>query len=226
MDDTGVTGYEISINGEIISIGNVTAYIHTTVLPNALYEYRIRAVGNTTMGDWSDSISVQSAPGKVINLVAAVADSTKIILTWDSVEGASAYEVEANGTVIGTVTETTYTHSNTSSVENNAYRVRAVNGELTGAWSDTAISNKVTFIERGIISQNTVWNGGTYIVQGNIYVAQGITLQIMPGTVILGNGYNGYISIEGNLLAQGTAENPIVFTSLQDPEYGGSGDNW
>ncbi|WP_455718180.1 fibronectin type III domain-containing protein [Anaerosporobacter sp.] len=219
---TWAKGYELSINGDVTSIDNVTTYVHTSVLPNTLYEYKIRAVSGSNMSDWSDSVSVQTAPGKVTNLVAAVTDSTSIQLTWNAVEGATAYEVEFNGAVIDTVNDTTYTHSNTSSAESNSYRVRAVAGELTGEWSDSAVSDKVTYITEGTISQDTVWDGGTYVVQGDIEVAEGITLQIMPGTIVKFDIQTG-IDVQGKLTAKSTAEEPIVFTTVNDEEYGGSG---
>lgn len=222
---TWAKGYEISIDGEITCIDNVTTYVHTSVLPNTLYEYRIRAVSGSNVSDWSDSISVQTAPGKVTNLITTTINSTSIQLTWDAVEGATAYEVELNGAVIDTASDTTYTYSNSSLEQSNIYRVRAVVGELIGEWSDSAVSDKVIYIAGGTISQDTVWDGGTYVVQRDIEVAEGVTLQIMPGTIVKVNAQI-QIDVQGTIAAQGISEKPIVFTTVYDDEYGGTGGRW
>ena len=73
----------------------------------------------------------------------------------------------------------------------------------------------------GSMAADLLLPANKYIVS-SAYVSSGNILTIQPGTVILGEGY-GYITVAGKLVSQGTAENPIVFTSLQDPEYGGNG---
>jgi parallel beta-helix repeat protein len=86
------------------------------------------------------------------------------------------------------------------------------------------------------ISQDTVWQGRIRIT-GDVLVDEGVTLTIMPGTVIrfdtiepkldrdgghnmmgLGSPYfpGAEIIVRGRILAVGTADSPIVFTS-SDP---------
>ena len=52
---------------------------------------------------------------------------------------------------------------------------------------------------------------------------EGTILTIQSGTVILGESHYGCIDQKGTIIAQGAPEEPIVFTSLLDQEYGGSG---
>ena len=218
--------YELSVNGEVINVGNVTTYFHTPILPNTLYEYKVRAIDGSDTGDWSDSTSVMTAPGKVCNLTASIIDNTTIELTWDAVEGALTYEIEINGTVVGIVEGTSYTHDGIDTVTVNNYRVRAVAGERKGLWSDSILKAPYVVIPEGTINQNTVWDksNGYYYVQGNLTVAQGTLLQIVPGTLIkFAPGIE--MVVAGSLVAEGTEELPIVFTSEKDPEYGGSGVN-
>ena len=57
---------------------------------------------------------------------------------------------------------------------------------------------------------------GTYLLKGWVYIADGATLTIEPGTVIKGDKETkAALIVErgGQLYAQGTAKNPIVFTS-------------
>lgn len=59
---------------------------------------------------------------------------------------------------------------------------------------------------------------GTYILKGWVYIADGAELTLEPGTVIKGDKQTkAAIVVErgGKLIAQGTKENPIVFTSAQ-----------
>jgi len=72
----------------------------------------------------------------------------------------------------------------------------------------------------GIISENTTWsNDYLYIVTANTLVQQGVTLTIEPGTRIQFNNY--YLRIDGCLIAIGTEDSMIVFTSnAQNPAPG------
>jgi len=60
----------------------------------------------------------------------------------------------------------------------------------------------------------------TYILKGWVYVVDGVTLTIEPGTIIKGDKETkATLIIErgAKIMAQGTKEKPIVFTSAQDP---------
>lgn len=62
-------------------------------------------------------------------------------------------------------------------------------------------------------SQDTLWTSDkTYVIDGAVIVNPGITLTIQPGTVIKGNPTR-FIRVEGTLIARGTADLPIVFTT-------------
>lgn len=71
-----------------------------------------------------------------------------------------------------------------------------------------------------VITSNTTWtSNNTYLLQGLIYVKNGATLTIQPGTVIMGDKAtpnSSLIICQGSQInATGTANNPIVFTSNQ-----------
>jgi hypothetical protein len=73
-----------------------------------------------------------------------------------------------------------------------------------------------------VISKDTIWQG-EFIIQGVISVKRGATLTIRPGTMIRfkkidrdhNNVGDGEILIEGRLIAQGTADQRIIFTSAE-----------
>jgi len=79
------------------------------------------------------------------------------------------------------------------------------------------------YIQNDIIS-NTTWTAeNVYVVLGQVTINTGVTLTVEPGTVIKfkENTYDGKLTVNGTLLAQGTVTNSIVFTSLHDDSYGG-----
>lgn len=79
------------------------------------------------------------------------------------------------------------------------------------------------------ITNNTTWTAGnTYLLQGQIYVKNGATLTIEPGTVVLGDkasvGSGLFITQGSKLVAVGTESQPIVFTSNQAAGARAAGD--
>ncbi len=68
----------------------------------------------------------------------------------------------------------------------------------------------------GTINSDTTWtaNGGPYQLTSSLTVANGVTLTIEPGTTVyLGSGVNFNVANGGRLLAEGTADHRIHFTS-------------
>ena len=59
-----------------------------------------------------------------------------ITLKWDSVSGASGYEIEADEKISGNGTVTTYTHSGLQAETSHTYRLRVINAGGTGAWGN------------------------------------------------------------------------------------------
>lgn len=76
--------------------------------------------------------------------------------------------------------------------------------------------NGVEVIHEGTITEDETWSANdTHIVDGSFYIS-GCTVTIMPGTVIkMSQGANIEVGNEPNskLIAQGTADQPITFTS-------------
>jgi phage baseplate assembly protein gpV len=70
------------------------------------------------------------------------------------------------------------------------------------------------------ISTPTTWlSGKVYVVTGNVTVTS--TLTIEPGAIIKINGARISVNSSGKILANGTSENRIVFTSIFDDSYCG-----
>ncbi len=83
-------------------------------------------------------------------------------------------------------------------------------------------------IVSGQINQDTLWSGEILVV-GDVYVPEGVTLTISPGTTVRFKHYRGYkepdkrlgMTVDGTIIAEGEAERPIYFTSdAEDPQNG------
>lgn len=73
------------------------------------------------------------------------------------------------------------------------------------------------------ITQNTTWvTGKVYVLHSRIAVVSGATLTIQPGVIVKGQAGTGanatalLIARGGKLMAEGTADAPIIFTSVAD----------
>ncbi len=84
----------------------------------------------------------------------------------------------------------------------------------------------------GSITADTHWTANNeYKLSGYVFVTNGATLTIDPGTVIKGEVSSGagaaalIITKNSKIMAEGTAEAPIVFTSELDPLDGSLGPN-
>ena len=77
----------------------------------------------------------------------------------------------------------------------------------------------------GDITTNTTWSKtNTYLLSGFVYVKNGATLTIEAGTLIKGDKLTKgalIITRGSKIIAEGTADQPIVFTSNESsPDYG------
>jgi flagellar hook assembly protein FlgD len=134
-----------------------------------------------------------------------------------------------NGTSFSTPEpfQTTKSWALSSGTGNKTVYVKFFNalGQELGMFSDAIFfgTGGPTYIPGGTISQNTTWSlaGSPYIVQGNVTVAGTSTtpavLTIEPGVEVQVD-YSFFINIGGStnlgaLVAQGTQQQPILFTS-------------
>ncbi len=97
--------------------------------------------------------------------------------------------------------------------------------DWTDGWANWSPQNTeypptTDVIAAGDITNNTTLSADkVYLIDGWVYVKSGATLTIDPGTIIRGSKANkGALIIEkgAKIIAEGTASNPIVFTSNQD----------
>ncbi len=92
----------------------------------------------------------------------------------------------------------------------------------------------------GHLTEDTIWGpeNNPYLVTAGIYVDVGVTLTILPGTIVKLNAalfdaagdddfyFSGgeepvakFIRVDGRIIAEGTEQDSIIFTRLQDEQY-------
>ena len=163
---------------------------------------------------------------------------TKVVIT-----GTKFDATPANNTVLFNTTPATVTAATTTSLE-----VTVPTGATTGVVSVTVGANTVksaspfTISERASvevkanITTSTNWTADkVYTIKGFVYVQSGATLTIEKGTIIKGGakeddpsgqqlGGTLIINQGAKIVAIGTAEQPIIFTSSKEPGKRNYGD--
>ena len=158
--------------------------------------------------------------------------ATSARITWNRVADATSYTVEravgASGGTFAVISaaglaDTTYLDTGLEPSAAYRYRVQAVRASGASQYStEVSVTTKAPGTAAATISANitasrTLYADTTYTLSGFIQVANGATLTIQPGTKVLGDfattGSSLFITRGAKLDAQGTAANPIVFTS-------------
>jgi len=128
-----------------------------------------------------------------------------------------------SGATSGTIV-VTFTAGNATGAGSVVLTVSDNDGQNTSA---TAVINvveeQIIFTVSSNITQNTTWETGkVYILESRIAVVSGVTLTIQPGVVVKGQAGTGanatalLIARGGKIMAEGTADAPIIFTSVAD----------
>ncbi|THF81683.1 RCC1 domain-containing protein [Cohnella fermenti] len=133
LDDA--TAYEVEADGVLFQVGNVPSSEFTGLLPQSNHQYRVRALNEMGAGNWSSLLTIQTnllpTPAKTTETIS----DTSITFSWEGVEGAARYEVQADGSTISVIS-TSYTHSSLQPESNHSYRIRAVSSAGYSGWTE------------------------------------------------------------------------------------------
>ena len=128
----GATDYEIKFDTGISNIGNVTSYIHSDLNPSTRYYYEIRAKAGNETSNWS-TVNCYTAPYIPTN-IKVTPSANYVSISWDRSYGSYSYDIEDNGNIVGSTTQTNFLHYNLSPSTQHTYKVRAKNSS-TSEWS-------------------------------------------------------------------------------------------
>ena len=136
----------ISSSSTAITSVSTDNYTHSSLDNGTTYYYKVAAVDtDNTTGSLSSEVSAATPLPAADNLSASGANNT-IILTWNSVGGATSYTlywdnvsgIDSSDTAITSITNDNYTHSNMDNGSTYYYKVAAVNSSGTGTLSSVA----------------------------------------------------------------------------------------
>nr|WP_161556967.1 fibronectin type III domain-containing protein [Paenibacillus amylolyticus] len=179
----GATGYDVEIDGTIVAVTGTT-YNKTGLTPNTEYTFRIRPKNAGGPGSWSEAITGTTQMSTPV--IQTNATQEEVILVWPAIEGATSYEVEADGVIIGGVTEPIYTHTALKPGTVHKYRVRAINSNNISAW--TAVKSQTTLPDSvSGLAINSVTNAAIALKWTAVTGATGYDLEI-DGTVVAVTG--------------------------------------
>ena len=156
-----------------------------------------------------DRTSADVTVGATLVLTATVApgNATNKAVAWTSSDDAVAAVSQAGVVTAGAAGQATITAT-------------TADGSLSASCAVTVTegvpSARAVVLEGEIASDLTLRAVDSHTLRGFVYVTDGATLTIEPGTVIKGeNASMGSLIVErgGKIMAEGTADKPIVFTS-------------
>src|SRR5579872_2263632 len=175
VNATGVTGYQLEYKTgsnpySVLSLtGNLTTYLHTGLVANTTYTYRVSAINSAGTGNPSNEASATtlSIPAAPTNLSAIVISSSQINLGWTAPgnNGGTAitgYKIlrdsSCTGTfaTISTTTNSSTKYSDTGLAANTCYRysIQAINAIGVGSIA----TNNVTATTQSVPIQTHVPN--------------------------------------------------------------------
>ena len=139
---SGAETYDIEVDGSIIEgIANLF-FVHSQLEPDTTYQYRIRAADGPDISEWSTAVAVRTTIGIPEN-IEAQASTADITLSWDAVDGAISYDLEADGEVIEDIEMNSYIHEGLKPNTRHTYRLRTKNSTSVSEWSNLIIQNTV-----------------------------------------------------------------------------------
>ena len=191
--------------------------------------------------DDDDIINPPMGPATPAGLAAERQEDGTIDVSWNASTGATAYVLQRAvstapatfSAVGGDIATTTYTDDDADIGTGYLYRVAAKNASGTSAFSGaiaaTEPGDNVEIVTGPITTDRTLTADKTWVLQGYVKVSNGATLTIEPGTKVVGDfetpGSSLWILRGARIDAQGTAADPIVFTSEQ-PEGSRKPGDW
>lgn len=153
-------GYEIEKDYATSTTASAitTTYIDTSSSLTESHTYRVRALFEESVGEWSYAITVKAIPS-IPSYVEVKSGQNIITVQWNKCDWANIYELSADGVIIYSGPNTTFTHSSLLDNSTHIYSVRAGNQSGFSDWSTsiTATTQK----EITSVPQNIKPSGGS-----------------------------------------------------------------
>lgn len=194
----GATGYDLEVDGALVTNGPNTNYRHTSLTPGTSHSYRVRSVNPGGKSEWSETITVDTLldTSPVPVNIETIPGKYQIKVVWDEVENATGYEVEADGVRIDNGARTSYTHNNLQPDTEHTYRVRSRKGATFSDWSAMIIETTLTDAF-GIPENFTATADGTSVLLAWDPVTDAIGYDVKIDGEVIDNGMDTFCVHDG-----------------------------
>ena len=179
----------------------------------------------TTQPSLIEDCTFQNAVGKDVYLYQSYSSFNNCTFRNAGTRGVDTYNM--NGTC---------NFTNCSFEDNGDYPLYFSNAAYMGSMTNTSFTGNnpdAVLLNEGTVSATRTWEGYTYHILGNLYVGNYYgnspsTWTLMPGATLMfaeGKGFytGSSTSYCANIIAEGTAEQPITFTSMNGQPGGWNG---
>ena len=190
---TGAVSYDLLLDGKVYNVKG-TSHKVTGLLPNTSHSYQIRVNNADGSSSYSSAKTLKTTPQPPA-AVQVSSSRTDVTLRWDSVSGATSYDVLFNGTTYR-VTSTSKRISGLTANTSYSYQVRVNNADGSSSYSPvktvktlpyapttyptvttTVTTDSVTLTWNavsGATEYELYFNGQTYKVQGTSHRVTGL----------------------------------------------------
>ncbi len=204
-----------------------TTAARPTANPTVTTKYFVTVRDSITGCSLTDSITITVNPTPAANFTSAAGTGAGVVNFTNTSTNATTF----NWNFGDGNTSTTQNPSNTY-IANGTYTVSltAISGACNNATSRqinvTGIASPVRAFSGDITSNTTFFSDSIYLINGYVYVKNNAVLTIQPGTIIKGNANKATLIItrNGRIEANGTKNQPIVFTSSKPAGQRNKGD--
>jgi len=151
-EQSGVAGYRVYRDGELVASTAETSYVDTSVLPGELYRYRVSAIDTIgTESEGSDSIRTLFEIIPPTSLLGMAISRSQIDLTWDAPIAPETpvveYRIYRDGELIGTGESTSFIDTSFTVGPTISYQISYINEEGFESIRSTPLG--FTFLQQG-----------------------------------------------------------------------------
>ncbi len=238
---TGATSYDLLVDGKVYRVTG-TSHKVTGLTPNTSHTYQLRVNNANGSSSYSSARTLKTTP-KAPDTVTEKPSRTDVTLRWDSVSGATSYDVLFDGTTYR-VTGTSKTISGLKVDTPYRYQIRTNNENGSSSYSPvktirtlpyapstyptvkaTAAVDSVTLTwsaVTGATEYELIFNGDTYTVKGTSHKVTGLKDDTSYNYRIRSCNAGGYSSYSPYTSVRTLLKVPDVPTSITAKAYSDS----
>ncbi|WNG48981.1 alpha-amylase [Archangium minus] len=203
-DNVAVAGYDVFRNGTQVGSSTSTSYTDSGLTASTAYSYAVKAkdaAGNTSAASTALSVTTlapdTTAPSAPTGLTASGTTSSSAALLWTASTdnyGVASYDVYRNGSLVASVTGTSYTDTGLSPSTTYSYTVKA-----RDAAGNTSAASAALSVTTGAGNTTTVYYKKGFATPYIHFRPAGGTWTVSPGYPMPDSEVSGYAKYTVNL---------------------------